>query len=126
MAFLSLSNGGGITFGSVITIAIFSLLGFYLLRISLWNTFGKEIIEFNQDKITYTTDYGWFSDKVKEISVENLSCLIKPDESKTKGVLILEANKIQIESVVQLPISVLEEVIKQAKLHAPIRLVHAD
>lgn len=35
-------TGGGMQFGYLIGIGIFALMGFYLLRVSLWNTYGEE------------------------------------------------------------------------------------
>lgn len=107
---LSLFHGNGITFFSIIIIAIFFMLGYYLLRISLWNTFGKEIIWIGHEKIVYEADYGWFKGDKKEIYLENLNYLIKPCEfeKNNMGVLILESDKSKIECVVQVPIIELE------------------
>lgn len=107
---LNLFHGNGITFFSLIIIAVFFTLGYYLLRISLWNTFGKEIIWIGHEKIIYEADYGWFKSDKKEIYLENLDYLIKPCEFEKKdmGVLILESDKSKIECVVQVPIIELE------------------
>jgi len=109
----NLSDGNRITFLSVIFLAFFFLLGYYLLRISLWNTFGKEVIRIGQEKITYEADYGWFKGNRKEIPVENLRCSIKPGEyeHKDKGVLIFESDQSQIECVALVPMIELEALI---------------
>ncbi|MDY0905735.1 hypothetical protein [Pedobacter sp. CFBP9032] len=100
---LNLFHGNGITFFSLIIIAIFFMLGYYLLRISLWNTFGKEIIWIGHEKIVYKADYGWFKGDKKEIYLKNLNYLIKPCEFEKNNmrVLILESDKSKIECVVQ-------------------------
>jgi len=117
---LSLSEGNGLTFGIVIVLAIFFLLSFYLLRISLWNTLGKEIIDIGKEKITYTADYGWFKDSVKEIPIQNLECTIRLNQSNTEGVLIFESDEERVESVIELPILVLEDVLSQFKNSVPL------
>jgi hypothetical protein len=53
-----------------IGIFFFAILGLYMLRISLWNTYGKEIITYQDNKINYTADYGWFKDKIKTLALE--------------------------------------------------------
>ena len=60
-----ISEGKGIKAGFFLMIFIFSLLGFYLLRVALWNTYGKEEIIFSNNQCTYTANYGWFKDGVK-------------------------------------------------------------
>jgi len=42
---VSVLIGGGLQIGYFIWIEIFGLMGFYLLRVSLWNTYGEETIE---------------------------------------------------------------------------------
>lgn len=109
----NLSDGSGITLLSVIMIAFFFLLGYYLLRISLWNTFGEEVITLGSEKIIYEADYGWFKGNKKEIFIENLKCSIKPGEfeNKDKGVLLLDSDQSQIECVALIPIKELEALI---------------
>ena len=57
-------------FGFIIGMFVFGVLGFYMLRISLLNTFGKEIITFENTNITYIADYGWFKDGKKQKEYE--------------------------------------------------------
>jgi len=63
---LAITMGKGMHFGFIIGMFVFGVLGFYMLRISLWNTFGKEIITFENTNITYIADYGWFKDGKKQ------------------------------------------------------------
>ena len=59
---VSLFSGQGFHIGYLIGGFIFGVLGFYLLRIALWNTYGTEFITFHPDHINYIADYGWFKD----------------------------------------------------------------
>lgn len=113
----SISNGNGLKFGYFIFIGCFGLMGFYLLRISLWNTYGNEVIEISANKIIYEADYGWFKDGKKEVSYNELNYSIKSIgyEDENKGVLVIRINDKQIESVVKMHIPQLEELIKKLK-----------
>ena len=65
-------NGGDIKFFSIVFLFIFGLISFYMLRVSLWNTYGYELIQFGIDKLTYSADYCWFKGKVKEFTFEKI------------------------------------------------------
>ena len=60
-----ISEGKGIHARFFMGIFVFGLLGFYLLRISLWNTFGKEELVFSKNQCSYVANYGWFKDRIK-------------------------------------------------------------
>ncbi len=112
--FLSLSMGKQFHIGYLIGLFLFGLIGFYLLRISLWNTYGKEMIEFDIPKVNYEANYRWFIDGKRSINPEIINYGIKPIgyEEDKKGVLIIGNGKTEIESVVKMPISQIEELIK--------------
>ena len=64
-------------------------LGFYLLRIILWNTYGREVLTFESDKIIYEADYGFFKDGKTIISTTNIELTAIPyanEKIKTKRV----------------------------------------
>lgn len=89
---LGLASGKGFHIGYAIGLVVFGLLGFYLLRVSLWNSFGKELITFNSNKISYVADYGWFKDGKKEKElVKPIDWGIRPlgYEDEQKGALII-------------------------------------
>lgn len=89
---LGLAMGKGMHIGYLIGLFIFGLLGFYMLRISLWNTFGKETITFNNKNITYVADYGWFKDGKKEKEIaDSIAFSVRPIgyEDDNKGGLII-------------------------------------
>lgn len=66
------SSGKGMHIGLVIGLFVFGLMGFYLLRFFLWNTYGKETLTFTDERITYVADYGWFKDGRKEVAMSEL------------------------------------------------------
>lgn len=66
--FFFLSEKEGLHFGPFVSIAITWLIGYYLLRIILWNTYGKEIIHLHPNSIKYIADYKWFKDSQKEFA----------------------------------------------------------
>jgi hypothetical protein len=102
--------GSGLQFGYFIGIGIFSLIGFYLLRISLWNTYGEETIEILENKIIYEANYGWFKDgkKEMEIRVPEYSFKSAGYEEDNEGVLVITSEESQMESVVKIPMNDLE------------------
>lgn len=52
-----LVEGLGFHISIVIMILFFGAFSYSLLRTLLWNTYGREILLFKEDTITYTTDY---------------------------------------------------------------------
>lgn len=116
------SIASGLHFSYFIAIGVFSLVGFYTLRISLWNTYGEETFHIVENKIIYEVNYGWFKDGKKETLISN------PDyfsaqagyEEDNEGVLVIASEESKIESVVKMPKIQLEELImilkKRSKL----------
>lgn len=106
-------EGEGIKFGGILMLGIFSLIGFYMLRVSLWNRYGEERIDFNNDKISYVADYRWFKDGQKSIDRDGIIYSIKPVgyEDENNGVLVISNEKSEIESVIKIPIQKLQELI---------------
>lgn len=104
----------GLNFFYILFLFIFGLIAFYMLRVSLWNTYGKESIEFGKNKLTYAADYHWFKDKVKEFTFENINYDIKPIgyEEDNKGVLVIKFDDDKVlETVTKVSISDLESLI---------------
>jgi len=106
-------TGGGLQFGYLIGIGIFALMGFYLLRVSLWNTYGEETIEILDGKVIYEANYGWFKDGKKEIIITNLKYSFKSVgyEEDNEGVLVISSENAQVESVVKMPMEEMESLL---------------
>lgn len=77
--------GDGLHFGLAISIIIFWGLGFYLLRIILWNTYGKEILNLDQNKIQYFADYKFFKDGRQELTPDKIEVEIINENSLDSG-----------------------------------------
>lgn len=73
--------GDGLHFGLALSIIIFWGLGFYLLRILLWNTYGKEILNLDQNKIQYLADYKLFIDGRQELTPDKIEVEINNENS---------------------------------------------
>ena len=112
------SSGKGMHFSFFVIIFIFSLLGFYLLRLALWNTYGKEELKFSNKTITYQANYGWFNDGIKTVDIEPLNFTILPVgyEEDKKGVLIIGENECIVECVTKMPVSELKKLIAELEL----------
>jgi len=111
---LGIAMGQGMHIKYLISLFIFGLLGFYMLRISLWNTYGKEIVILNKDKVEYYADYGWFKDgkKLKEFN-QQIEFGIRQIgyEDDNKGGLIIGLEEPNIICVTKMPNNVLDELI---------------
>ena len=119
---LSIAMGYGMQIGYFILLIIFGLVGFYLLRIALWNTYGKEIIEITNKQIHYIADYGWFKDGKKQIELlenraEPIAFGIRKIgyEEDNKGALTIMLGEETIFCVTKMNISEIEEVIVYLK-----------
>ncbi|SHM91842.1 hypothetical protein [Flavobacterium chilense] len=110
---LSIANRSGLNIGYFIAVGIFSLLGFYLLRVALWNTYGEETINILENKVIYEANYGWFKDAKKEMIFSDLEYSFKSVgyEEDNEAVLVLSSKEDQVESVVKMSIPQLEELI---------------
>jgi len=113
----SMINGYRFHFGFLMSIGIFGVLGFYLLRVFLWNSYGKEVILFTQNNVTYEADYKWFKDgkKIKNIDFPNYSIRPIGYEDENFGALIIDSEQDCIESVIKMPNEQLEDLIIKLK-----------
>ena len=63
---------------------------YFLRRLYLWNTHGKEIITLSEDLVTYIADYGRFQDNLKEFNRSSIKVEIiefnlrKPENRKLR------------------------------------------
>lgn len=112
----SLFIGKQLTVVAIILTGIFLFSGVYLLRLTLWNTYGEEKIYINPTKLTYEVSYGWFKDRVREVETLNLDYYIKPHPSGDDiGVLAMRSGTTEIESVIPLKSILLEDLIVNLK-----------
>lgn len=111
-------NGGAFHFGFIIGLGLFTLIGFYFVRLFLWNTYGKEVITFEDTTVRYYVDYHYFKGNQQEITYEELVFEIEPIgfEEEQLGRLIIAANdKDFISSSVRIDLLALEEIITKLK-----------
>lgn len=112
---LGLAMGKGMHIGYLIGLFFFGLLGFYMLRVTLWNTYGKETITFENNNITYIADYGWFKDGKKQIEFKKpLMYSIRQIgyEDDNKGGLVMGLEE-PFMCVTKMPNAELEELIEK-------------
>ncbi|MAQ41488.1 MULTISPECIES: hypothetical protein [Mesonia] len=111
-------NGGRFHIGYLIAAGAFGLLGFYILRVALWNSYGSEKISFFDKHIEYEADYGWFKDGKTSITNKKdnkYSVSAVGYEDDQVGVLSINGEDGQITSVVKMPINQLENLIEELK-----------
>lgn len=113
----SLALGNGFKMAFLIAIGIFALLGFYLLRIALWNTYGEETFQKINNELIYEANYHWFRDGKKTIEINAINYSVAPIgyEEENKGILVLENGKNRIESSVKISIPELKTLIEKLK-----------
>ena len=74
-----------------------------MLKIILWNTYGKEVITLHDDKIVYIAYYHYFCDGKKELSCNKLTVnyLFEDLENQQQGRLTISSNNASIETVLR-------------------------
>jgi len=113
---LNFLDGGGFHFGFLIGLGIFSLIGFYFVRLFLWNTYGKEVIVIGKDTVSYYVDYHYFKGNQQEIAYEELVFGIEQigfDDEKLGRLLIAADDKDYIHSSVNMDLRELEELVRK-------------
>lgn len=111
---LGLAMGKGMHIGYLIGLFFFEIMGFYMLRMSLWNTYGKEIIVFNTTKVEYSADYGWFKDGKKQKEIDRkveFGIRQVGYEDDHKGSLVIGLDEPNIICATKMPNAQLEELI---------------
>jgi len=106
-----------LNFSLALIIIIFWGSGFYLLRLILWNTCGKEIIIFKPDKVLYIGDYKLFKDGKIEIENKSIEILfpLKPESNQELSYLTIRNESEQIKTVTKLPLETLKEIKERIK-----------
>lgn len=124
LTFIWLTNGRGLHIGIAFSFILCWGIGFYLLRITLWNTVGREILNLNLDNISYIADYGLFRDGQQIIGLSDLETeIIFEDSIKNPvGRLRLTSRENSLETKLQATIKELEVVRDRIKTHYNTRL----
>ncbi|SRX76100.1 hypothetical protein AEQU3_03098 [Aequorivita antarctica] len=106
-----MSERKGPHFGIFLSFIFFWGIGFYMLRIILWNTFGREVLTFEDDKISYEADYRYFRDGKTSISTKDIEVVAVPtiDESAKLGILIFTNENQHIDTVLRVPFDKMTE-----------------
>lgn len=68
--FTAMTSGYQVSLKAIFGIAAFAFLGFYMLRVALWNTYGKEIIQIGETTIEYHGDYKYFVFNRKSYAID--------------------------------------------------------
>ncbi|MDR0229818.1 MAG: hypothetical protein LBI72_12265 [Flavobacteriaceae bacterium] len=113
---VDVANGGALKFFHFICLLLGGLFFFLLLRVSLWNTCGREIITIVDHKLTYTVDYKWFKGKGEELIFKKIHFSFHQVgyEEDNKGVLVINFNKrITLETVTKLDLVELTALVVQ-------------
>ncbi len=116
IGYMAINKGFHVSF--LIGLFIFSLMGIYLLRIALWNTYGKEEITFNGKHISYLVDYGWFKDALKVKEIDPICYSSKPIElgDNNQAVLVIGGNEDKFECVTRIPTIEIEKLIAELNI----------
>ena len=64
--FFRLQERGSFHILFIVGLGLFSLMSFFFIRLFLWNTYGKEVIEIGSETITYYVDYHYFKGNQKK------------------------------------------------------------
>ncbi len=90
-------------FGHVLLFIMLWLPAYFLLRIILWNSYGKEVLVFNKGKVNYVADYKFFVDSKQELNGDISVEIIKNKHSnKDENTLLFKSENEQIETVISL------------------------
>ncbi len=110
---MSMLGGGSFHIGFVVAIFLFGLLGFFMLRIVLWNTYGVETLSINEDEVSYEVDYKWFKDGLITIEKPPIGYFIQlvGNEKDKSGVLIIDFGEEIIQCVIKMKVKELEDLI---------------
>lgn len=99
----------------VILLGVFSLIGFFFIRLYLWNTYGKEVIVMEDTKVSYYADYRYFKGNQQQIVFETLTfdfTAIGFQDEALGNLLIIASDTEFIQSGVNIPIADLTELIQ--------------
>lgn len=81
------------------------VFGLFLLRMFIWNFYGKEVYSFENEKLEFWSDFKFFKTEKKSFKIKdvNFSTEHSGFENERKSVLIIETKKFKHKSKVELP-----------------------
>lgn len=77
VTFLAVRTGGEIKFGIIIFYLILWLSGVYIVRLMLWNIYGKEVFKKSGETIYYYSDYKLVKDNFKKFDINESKVFLK-------------------------------------------------
>src|SRR5690606_18335443 len=94
------SDGNGLHIGIAFSFMLCWGIGFYVLRLFLWNSYGREILILNKNNIIYLADYRLYKDGKRKIGTKNLEIEIinENDPKLSLGRLRLKNKSSSIET----------------------------
>jgi len=104
----------GLTLGILISYAFFWSIGFFILRFVLWNSYGKEVMDFKTNDIYYHSDFKYFKDGKISIKNKELEYSLS-EEFDGKSSLIINNETEEIETSIKVPTSDLISLIEKLK-----------
>ena len=102
---------GTFHFGLIINFLFFWTLGHYIVRVAIWNSYGREILTLKADRIEYYADYKYFRDSEQILMEANngLGIDILMDEADG-GRLFIYGNEGSIETVLKQRSTILKQI----------------
>ena len=79
-----LTLGNGISFGLIATCIVSWIISGYLLKLYLWNKYGKEVFIITNDSLSLYYDYHFFKDKHQKIYFKSISVYIEYNDKLKK------------------------------------------
>ena len=91
-AYFQIEFRRGLNFWLLLTCVIFWGLGIHLFKMLYWNTYGKEKICIDQDRLVYESNFNWFGSKKKVLKNKQLEIKITPvsQEQLATGTLTIK------------------------------------
>lgn len=108
-------SGEGLHLGNFILLFVFGFIDFFLVRIILWNCYGRERFELKSESLEYYADYGWFKGEKRELLLDGLKFEIIFENESVGRLSISNGNEV-IDSVLTLSIPDLNKIISEWKI----------
>jgi len=109
------SEYGGISFGFLLACLIVWIPGGYLLRLGLWNKYGREVFVVEKKKFTHYNDYKYFKDNYKEkdyneIEIGEAFNIGEENDRHSAYIIVSLDGEVAVHSHKKIPVSVIKEI----------------